>query len=530
MIVPFFATAVQSPRRQYTFRALVIIHLLVLLGSFWVVQSQPRQALPVLGLIMLIAGIVEGSLLIGWRLTQLPKSRALEFLLASPLPPYKVFLAELAVGITRLLFITLVGLPFYFVLLNDGFLAPVDLLQLLLLPFTSGLACGITLIAWAYEPLKIRRVVERIVFGLIFLYLVVGIIAGEHLVTWLTKAPESIRTTIMSALYVFHAYNPFANMYFGLLHPAGAVLNEFLVIELIMCTYVGLLITRSAYRMEGHFQERHYSPITVDKNRQSKTMGDAPLAWWAVKRVSEYSGKVNLWLAGGFGLIYGCHLLAGDYWPVWMGRGVFLVFDRIFGVGGVVTALVVLAAVPAAFQYGLWDSSAQDRCRRLELLLLTELQAKDFWDAAFAAAWQRGKGYMFVAAFLWIAAFIGGYISPWNFVLAPIAAMLLWLFYFTLGFRAFTKGTQANNLGLLLTAIIPLVTWALFRSGCPLLASLTPPGMVYAAGNMNNTLYCLPGIFFVGFVTMWIERQALQRCLLELKLWYEKFHGQKVVD
>jgi hypothetical protein len=34
-----------------------------------------------LGHILLVAGVVEGATLIGWRLTQLPRSQALDFLL-----------------------------------------------------------------------------------------------------------------------------------------------------------------------------------------------------------------------------------------------------------------------------------------------------------------------------------------------------------------------------------------------------------------------------------------------------------------
>ena len=81
------------------------------------------------------------------------------------------------------------------------------------------------------------------------------------------------------------------------------------------------------------------------------------------------------------------------------------------GVPGLATALVVLAAVPAAFQYGLWDSNTQDRCRRLELLLMTELGARDYWSAAAAAAWKRGRGYFFVALVLWLAGAIAGKIT-----------------------------------------------------------------------------------------------------------------------
>ena len=71
--------------------------------------------------------------------------------------------------------------------------------------------------------------------------------------------------------------------------------------------------------------------------------------------------------------MYAAYIVAGDAWPDWLGSQVFVTFDQMGGVPAMAAALVVLAAVPAAFQYGLWDSSAQDRCRRLELLLLTDL-------------------------------------------------------------------------------------------------------------------------------------------------------------
>ena len=49
----------------------------------------------------------------GWRLTQIPKSQALEFLLVSPLRPRRLFLAEALVGLTRLALVTLSGLPLF---------------------------------------------------------------------------------------------------------------------------------------------------------------------------------------------------------------------------------------------------------------------------------------------------------------------------------------------------------------------------------------------------------------------------------
>ena len=84
MFYPFFALAAQSPSRQATFRRLVRIHLLLLTAAFWALSRQPisRPAI-LLGHLALVAGIVEGALLVGWRLTQLPRSQALEFLLVT---------------------------------------------------------------------------------------------------------------------------------------------------------------------------------------------------------------------------------------------------------------------------------------------------------------------------------------------------------------------------------------------------------------------------------------------------------------
>src|SRR5205085_8356737 len=64
----------------------------------------------------------------------------------------------------------------------------------------------------------------------------------------------------------------------------------------------------------------------------------------------------NLYLAGGFCLLYAAYLVAEPYWPAWMGRRVFQICDAAGGAAALSAALVVLAAVPAAFQYGLWRS------------------------------------------------------------------------------------------------------------------------------------------------------------------------------
>src|SRR5580704_7420403 len=136
MMSPFFALAMRSPGRQQTLRRAAIAHFLVLvMGALAVEQSASVLAVPLLGQLLLISGIVEGAILIGWRLTQLPKSQALEFLLVSPLRPQRVFLAEALVGLGRLALVTLSGLPVLAYLMLTRTIQVSDLPVLLLMPF-----------------------------------------------------------------------------------------------------------------------------------------------------------------------------------------------------------------------------------------------------------------------------------------------------------------------------------------------------------------------------------------------------------
>jgi hypothetical protein len=258
-------------------------------------------------------------------------------------------------------------------------------------------------------------------------------------------------------------------------------------------------------------------------------VGEWPLSWWAVKRVTRYSGRINLWLAGGFGLLYALYTAAGPNWPAWLGQRVFQIFDHLGGVAGLTTGLVILAAVPAAFQYGLWDSNAHDRCRRLELLLLSRLEGQDYWNAAAAAAWKRGRGYFGVALLLWASAVFAGQMNWMQAVAAAAAGVLLWGLYFTLGFRAFARGAQANGLGVLLTVGLPLGAYALYRLDWPALAALTPPGAVYGAPVSGTGPWWLLGPVVLAGLTLALGRQAQARCDRDLRNWYSRSHGAKVM-
>ena len=95
MFSSFFALAALSPTRQRTFRRAVVVHLLLLTAAAWpLVRQGPHGSPALLGHLLLIAGIIEGAALVGWRLAQMPKSQALEFLLVSPLRPHWLFVHE----------------------------------------------------------------------------------------------------------------------------------------------------------------------------------------------------------------------------------------------------------------------------------------------------------------------------------------------------------------------------------------------------------------------------------------------------
>src|SRR5947209_528838 len=99
MLTAFFTQAMRAPNRQAAFRKAVGTHV-ALLGAVAVGGVATGLAgAPLLGHLLLVAGIVEGAALVGWRLTQLPRSQALEFLLVSPLHPRPVFCAEAAIGL-----------------------------------------------------------------------------------------------------------------------------------------------------------------------------------------------------------------------------------------------------------------------------------------------------------------------------------------------------------------------------------------------------------------------------------------------
>jgi hypothetical protein len=551
MFAPFFALSMKSPGRQRAFRRAVVGHLLLLLICARGVDSWGNLGQVLMGQFLLVAGIVEGAILVGWRLTQMPKSQALEFMLVTPLRPRGILLAEAGVGLARLALVTLSGLPILLLLACFGRLLLADVVVLLVMPFTWGAITGMGLTLWAYEPLFIRKLAEKLLLLGIVVYLAIGVLVGEHIKAWADWLPRSVYTIhiagseweikpggmLLYAFTAFHELNPFGVMktwmdpdYTRNIPPA-VVDDRMFGLEIGASITLGLVLLRTAGRLKGHFHERHYKPAIDPRASKRPPVGDRPLSWWAVKRVTEYAGRANLWLAGGFGILYAAYTIAGDNWPPWLGRMVFYIFDqKMGGIPVLAAALVVLAAVPAAWQYGLWDSNAQDRCRRLELLLLTEIDPRDYWDAASAAAWRRGRGYYWVAILLWAAAVIAGRATLVQAGAAMAAGAILWSLYFALGFRAFSRGEQANGLGSLLTLGVPGATYVLYLADLPMFGMLLPPGSVYSAMAQPPTLLWLASPILLGLAALLITRSALAHCDAQMRHWYDMNHGMRSVE
>jgi hypothetical protein len=135
-----------------------------------------------------------------------------------------------------------------------------------------------------------------------------------------------------------------------------------------------------------------------------------------------------------------------------------------------------------------------------------------------------------VAVVLRGAALAAGRLDALQAGAALAAGVILWGLYFALGFRAFSRGMQANSLGLLLALGLPLLAFGLSQAGWPLLAALVPPGSVYHPGAAAPAVGWLPGPVLGAVACLGTARFARRRCEAELRRWYDRHHGRKVLD
>jgi len=530
MLQAFFTIGMRSPARHITFRRAAVLHIILIALLGWgAANSDTPERLSAVGQIALVLGIVEGASLIGWRLTQLPKSQALEFLLVSPLRPPRVFLSEALVGIGRFALVSLAGMPVLLVMVLQGVILPEDLWPLALMPFEWGVVAALGLTVWAYEPYSIRRVGEAIALLGVLFYLIIGILAGEKLQMWITGLPPAIAEWVYIWVMRVFQENPFGVVrnWFLLSEGPETLWRNFITVNAIGAGLVIAFGFRAALRLKSHFHDRHYKPLESNRVDQSELIGNRPLTWWAVRRVMEYSGRVNVYLAGGFCLLYSAFIVAGDDWPSWMGRTPFLIFEMWGGPAMVAASMCVLAAVPAAFQFGLWDPTVSDRCKRLELLLLTELTGDDYWHASLSAAWKRGRSYLWIAALLWIALAVSGRAAWYQAVAAALGGLAMWGFSFAVGFRAFSTGNQAGGIATGLTLGLPLLLFALLRANLEVLAAFVPTAACYLPVRNGISWSWAAGFVLLVLATWGLTRRGLAHCDSGLRQWFDANQGRK---
>ena len=531
MLRPFFTIAMLAPARQLTFRRVAVGHAAFLALTAWLTAAtHTPHGLTTFAYVLLALAMVEAAALVGWRLAQLPKSQALEFLLVSPLQPKRVFWAEALVGLSRFALVWLGGLPVYLALILDGAITAIDLWPLAVLPFVWGTAIALLLSAWVYETRLIRRIGEFVGLFCVLLYLTLGVLVGERLIQWLEDLPGPSGKFLYDAVLFFHEMNPFGVVRYWF--DPNAV--EWIAVQRIEwlvasgSTLAVLAGVRAGSRLKGHFHDRHYKQIDSSRQSQLDAIGDRPLSWWAVRRVMEYSGIINLWLAGGFSTMYAAYLVAGDDWPPWMGKIVFKLFDNWGGPPTVATAMAIMAAVPAVFQYGLWDATVQDRCKRLELLLLTDLNGRDYWLASRAAAWRRGRGYLAIAGMLWLAMGISGYSTWAGAIASAVGGLSLWGFCFAVGFRSFSSGSQTSGLASVITLGFPLLLYGLLRVGFGSWAGLLPTGLCHLPATSAWSWTWPVGLAGTLGITYWLTRTGLRDCERDLRAWYDANQGTRV--
>lgn len=529
----FFSTAMRSPGRQLSFRRIAVGHVFASALLAWVaVTATTPGALGSLASVALVLGLVEGAALVGWRLTQLPKSQALEFLLVSPVRPRRVFLSELAVGGGRFVLVQLAGLPAWGLAILGGPFEPPDLVPLLAMPAMWGILAGVLLTAWVYEPLPVRRLGELAGLGGVLTYLVVGMLAGEHLKLWLEALPDRVGRFAFDAVMTFHHGNPFgiARGWFEPGRIDAVMWERFVWLHGIAAVVTGLAVARAASRLQGHFHDLQYTPQADGRPSEIAFIADRPLSWWAVRRVKKYAGRVNLWLAVGVAGLYAARIVAGDSWPVGLGNLVFVIFEQWGGPAGMATMLVVLACVPAVFQYGLWDATPADRIRRLELLLLSDLTGRDYARAALAASWTRGRGYFVGAGFLWLSLGVSGR-NEWSEVAASaLGSAILWGLSYAVGFRSFARGNHTNGIASAMTLGLPMLLVVSVRAGYGDVSAALPHGWVYGPIATGVKAPWLAGAALGLGLTTWMIRSSLRSCVADLQTWYDRNHGLKVAE
>ena len=83
---------------------------------------------------------------------------------------------------------------------------------------------------------------------------------------------------------------------------------------------------------------------------------------------------------------------------------------------------------------------------------------------------------------------------------------------------------------MLLTLGLPLVAVVLIRANVPILSSLLPVAAVYSASTAPPDFLWLVGPLLTGCITLFVARRARRDCDRDLRAWFDRNQGIKLLD
>ncbi|MGE0606631.1 MAG: hypothetical protein AB7O62_05850 [Pirellulales bacterium] len=447
-------------------------------------NSGPVAVVEGTGWMALLGTIITGACLTGWRVAQFPKTRTAEFYLMVPASDWQILGGEVLGGMLRTAAVAATMLPLLALLKAAGWITLADAAALLAIPLAAGWLAGIGLAVVAFEPRWVRRLAERMLLGLIVAYLVLFGLAGNSFLPWALRTwylwTGSSAWSLTDVGAVWRYFNPFR-----ILGAVGHADGHGLWLRLaatagLMLALSALGCWRLACRLRRHYLEENYG--AGSRHRQmARPIGENPLAWWTAQRVLRFRGHVNLYLMWCVVGMYAAWLFMGDRWPAWLGSGVMRRIAEMGGEAMLGVACLQLAVVGVAFLDGLWDSNLRQRLSRLELLLVSPLQPRQYLTASLIAGWTRGRGYLLAMLVVWIATAAAGRIAWWTCLALCLLSLNYIALVLSLAFRNFGRiadDRAAVCWGLALSIGPPLLAWGLHTVGSPL-SLATPLGAIY---------------------------------------------------
>lgn len=538
MIGTQLASHIKHPSQALRLKSWVFTALGVL-GITWLVArpDTPGEAMNLLFLVQFGIGVLIGGSLTGWRATQLPKTRASEFYLVTPVSDWEIVGGEVLSGMFRTLFVVGAAAPIVALLWGGGWLDASQAAALVCVPCVVGWAVGLGIAVVAYEPLWIRRIFEGLALAGILAYLIAFGLGGRYVVPRLNSLVGYwFGTDLRGAVAVVSPQRLFA-----VTDPADAwslarYVAGVCALSLVLC---GLAWWRLSVRLRSHYLDELFGEQRSKKD-YNQPIRHNPLAWWTARRVSRFRGRVNLYVGWTVILLYALwlNLYTRGLWPQGFGVELMLIFTYLGGAIMLGAGALQFGLVATAFMSGLWDSSVQQRIGRMELLLATPLEPRDFLGGCLAASWTRAKGYLPAAVVVWLSALVAERITPAAFAGLLLLGAVYAAFYFALAFRFFARvagDRAAATLGMAMSLGIPafavgviILNWGYAAAFCPLsamyLLGMKPATLEQRFGFGLETLWTVIGVSTLVHlaVTAWLIHDGLAKFETEIRDWFGK--------